>query len=265
VKKLILIFLFLTLTSCATTLEQVENNEVRIGMNKEDFCLAVYSINPKKWPCSSGAFGSSKTAGAYYPDNKTEIMHDGYKEYFFVFENVSIPFNYSNWDEGDGILVKIFKNLEEAENFASTVSISEVKQNSTNSESSEWIFTGEKTFGTKPKKKKIDKRVEMYMAYPDKNLCIGYLNNYGVLFKKAKQEARAEVIKIRGLDCSIYRDEAFYDKQRRKTEIADAMQKALDENAESKRSIAESMNKSKGQSQRCTYRKVGSYVRKTCY
>ena len=36
-------------------------------------------------------------------------------------------------------------------------------------------------------------------------------------------------------------------------------------NAESKKRIAESYNKNKSQGERCTYRKVGSYVRKTCY
>lgn len=113
--------------------------------------------------------------------------------------------------------------------------------------------------------KKLSKRVAEYMTYPDKNLCIGYINNYGVMFKKAKQRARAEAIRIRGLDCSQFRDAAFYDKQRRKLAIADAAKNALNENAESKKRIAESYNKNKNQSERCTYRKVGSYVRKTCY
>jgi len=113
--------------------------------------------------------------------------------------------------------------------------------------------------------KKLSKRVAEYMTYPDKNLCIGYINNYGVMFKKAKQRARAEAIRIRGLDCSQFRDAAFYDKQRRKLAIADAAKNALNENAESKKRIAESYNKNKSQGERCTYRKVGSYVRKTCY
>lgn len=139
------------------------------------------------------------------------------------------------------------------------------KQDVSNSEDSKYVFTGEKTFGKSKKNQKNNKRVAEYMTYPDKNLCIGYINNYGVMFKKAKQKARAEAIRIRGLDCSQFRDAAFYDIQRRRTEIADATKRALNENAESKRRIAESYNKNKSQSERCTYRKVGSYVRKTCY
>ena len=139
------------------------------------------------------------------------------------------------------------------------------KQDVSNSADSKYIFTGEKTFGTTKKNQKKNKRVAEYMTYPDKNLCIGYINNYGVMFKKAKQKARAEAIRVRGLDCSQFRDAAFYDKQRRRTEIADATKRALNENAESKRRIAESYNKNKSQGERCTYRKVGSYVRKTCY
>jgi hypothetical protein len=134
-----------------------------------------------------------------------------------------------------------------------------------NNNNTQYIFTGEKTFGTKIKNKKIDKQVNKYMAYPDKNLCIGYINKYGVMFKKTKQKAREEAIRLRGLDCSQYRDAAFYDKQRRRSVIADATKKALNENAENKRAIADSYNKNKKQGQRCTYRTIGSTVRKTCY
>ena len=113
--------------------------------------------------------------------------------------------------------------------------------------------------------KKLSKKVEKYMSYPDDVLCIAFLNNYGVVFKKSKQKARMEAINLRGLECEQYRDAAYYDKQRRKSVIAEATKNALNENAESKKRIAESYNKNKSQGERCTYRKVGSYVRKTCY
>jgi hypothetical protein len=40
--------------------------------------------------------------------------------------------------------------------------------------------------------KKLSKKVEKYMSYPDDVLCIAFLNNYGVVFKKSnkKQEWR---------------------------------------------------------------------------
>ena len=42
------------------------------------------------------------------------------KNYFFVFENVNSPVNYNTLKEGDGTLIKIFKNFDEAKKFAST-------------------------------------------------------------------------------------------------------------------------------------------------
>lgn len=107
------------MSGCATTSKQVEGGDVTLGMNKDDFCQAVYTFNPKKWPCSSGSYLSSKTSGVYYPDTKMEIMHDSLKTYFFVFENVSKPFNYANWNVGDGKLIKIFKSFDNAKKFAS--------------------------------------------------------------------------------------------------------------------------------------------------
>ena len=118
-KSLLVILSFFILSGCATTSEQVKNKEVRIGMNKKDFCIAVYTFNPKKWPCSSGSYLSFEATGAYYPDTKMEIMHDSYKKYFFVFEEVDTPFNYENWNEGNGRLIKIFKDYNNAKKFAS--------------------------------------------------------------------------------------------------------------------------------------------------
>ena len=102
------------------------------------------------------------------------------------------------------------------------------------------------------------------MKMPEKWLCIGYINKYGI-FKKAKQAARAEAIQTRRIDCNPYMDAAYYDKQERKMAIADATQKALDSNAESKRAIADSVNRNRNNNLRCTTRKSGSYTRTTCY
>jgi len=118
-RLILLVAMSFMLYGCATTSTQVEGGSVKSGMNKDDFCQAVYTFNPKKWPCSSGSYFSSKAAGLYYPETKMEIMHDSFKKYFFVFEEVNTPFNYTTWDVGDGRLVKIFKNYDNAKNFAS--------------------------------------------------------------------------------------------------------------------------------------------------
>ena len=72
----------------------------------------------------------NKPRGIYYPETKMEIMYDQNKEFFFVFENVTIPYDWydpykSIWVsgpediKGDGTLIKIFKNYDDAKNFAS--------------------------------------------------------------------------------------------------------------------------------------------------
>jgi hypothetical protein len=63
---------------------------------------------------------NNEARGLYYPETKMEIMHDLEKEFFFVFENVNRPYNYDTLKEGDGTLIKIFKNFDEAKKFAST-------------------------------------------------------------------------------------------------------------------------------------------------
>ena len=120
-KNLIFIIsLGLFLYGCGTTSSHMEKDNVSIGMNKKEFCVAVNTFRFNHDPCAQPLFSSlSEVPGIYYPQTKMEIMHDSQKEYFFVFENVNVPYDYNNLEYGDGILVKIFKNFEEAKVFAS--------------------------------------------------------------------------------------------------------------------------------------------------
>ena len=144
------------------------------------------------------------------------------------------------------------------------------KLNNTSSSNSEYVFTGNATFGT-PKKtrtqKKHDKKVAKYMSYPDEELCISYLNNYGV-FKKANQAARAEAVNKRRLDCSRYRDVAYYDKQKRDEAFADATRDLMDGLAdaeiEKQKAIQKNYRSLQESSVTCKSRKSGSYIRTTC-
>lgn len=140
-----------------------------------------------------------------------------------------------------------------------------VVSSSTSSQDKQYTFTGDATFGNNKQSKKQSKKVAKYMGYPDESLCIGYINNYGIMFKKSRQAARAEAIRLRGLDCSQYRDAAYYDKQRRKTVIADATKEALEKNADAKSEAADRAAKNRSNNVNCTSRKSGSYVRTTCY
>jgi hypothetical protein len=94
---------------------------VKIGMTKDEFCLAVNSFRFSKDPCK-GTFMegfNNEAKGLYYPETKMEIMHDLEKEFFFVFGDVNTPYNYDTLKEGDGTLIKILKNFNDAKKFAS--------------------------------------------------------------------------------------------------------------------------------------------------
>jgi len=118
-----IVFICIFLSACGTTSSNMKKGKVKIGMSKEDFCLAVSSFRFSQDPCS-GTFmeGYNNTArGMYYPVTKNEIMHDLKKEYFFIFENVNTPFNYRSFKAGDGTLVRIFQNYDKAKSFASNI------------------------------------------------------------------------------------------------------------------------------------------------
>ena len=128
-KKVIgIIILGLLLNGCGTTSSNLEKGNIQIGMSKKEFCYQATSLNAKKNTCSLTwkEMYDKKPRGAYYPETKMEILHDLMMESFFVFENVTIPHDwYDAWnDKGDGTLVKIFKDLDEAKNFASGANFS---------------------------------------------------------------------------------------------------------------------------------------------
>ena len=121
-KKVIgIIILGLLLNGCGTTASHMAKGNVKIGMTKDEFCLAVNSFRFRKDPCK-GTFMegfNNEARGLYYPETKMEIMHDLEKEFFFVFGDVNTPYNYDTLKEGDGTLIKILKNFNDAKKFAS--------------------------------------------------------------------------------------------------------------------------------------------------
>jgi len=129
-KKILgVIILGLLLNGCSTTSSNMEKGKIKIGMTKYEFCLAVNSFKFSQDPCK-GTFMegyNNEARGIYYPKTKREIMHDLKKEYFFVFENVNRPFDYSTLKEGDGTIVKIFRNFDEAKTYASNIDF-EIKE-----------------------------------------------------------------------------------------------------------------------------------------
>jgi len=121
-KKIIAILVLgLLLNGCGTTASHMAKGNVKIGMTKDEFCLAVNSFRFSKDPCK-GTFMegfNNEAKGLYYPETKMEIMHDLEKEFFFVFGDVNTPYNYNTLKEGDGTLIKILKNFNDAKKFAS--------------------------------------------------------------------------------------------------------------------------------------------------
>ena len=117
-KKLFLIIILgIFVNGCASTETKIEKNKITIGMSKEDFCfnMAIHTCFQ-----TMGEAYSNKVRGIYYPDTKKEVVYDKNRITFFVFENVNEGINYRELKEnGDGTLIKIFRNLEEAKKFAS--------------------------------------------------------------------------------------------------------------------------------------------------
>ena len=137
-KILLIIILGSFLVGCAstTTTANLNSGKTKIGMTKGEFCYEHNSLSSKKNPCNLtfSEMMAQKPRGAYYPETKMEIMYDLVEESYFVFENVTIPHDwYDPWKswipspknlKGDGTLVKIFKDLDEAKNFASGANFS---------------------------------------------------------------------------------------------------------------------------------------------
>ena len=136
-KYSVILIIFLFLSGCETTSSKSVNykqNKIYIGMNKSDFCYEAGSMNAKKDPCrlTYSEMLNSKPRGAYYPDTKMEIMHDLTTEKYYVFENVTIPHDWYDpfkgilivKTKGNGTLIKIFNNYDEAKKFASGINYS---------------------------------------------------------------------------------------------------------------------------------------------
>ena len=120
-KLLAIIVLGFLLNGCGTTSSHMQKGNIKIGMTQDEFCVAVNSFRFSKDPCK-GTFMegfNNEARGLYYPETKMEIMHDLEKEVFFVFGDVNTPFNYDTLKNGDGTLIKIFKNFDEAKEFSS--------------------------------------------------------------------------------------------------------------------------------------------------
>ena len=134
-KKLLgIVILGLLLNGCATTSSDAVHNKIRIGMNKTEFCWEKGSMSAKKDACrlTYTEMMKSTPRGPYYPDTKMEIMYNLTSETYYVFENVTIqhdwykPYKstFSTKTKGNGTLVKIFNNYDEAKKFASGLDFS---------------------------------------------------------------------------------------------------------------------------------------------
>jgi len=117
-KKTLGLFLFiLFLNSCSgTTTSRMQGNEIRIGMDKKQFCNLFNSLKFKQDPCAIGR----NNMHMYFPSTKMEIFADDNREIFFVFQNVFRPWKQKTLliDKGDGWLGKIFYNYKEAYDYA---------------------------------------------------------------------------------------------------------------------------------------------------
>jgi len=143
-------------------------------------------------------------------------------------------------------------------------------QNKNKNKEKKYIFTGAAAFPDAKVNKKHNKLIARYERFPDDRLCISYINKHGV-FTKKKQAARLQVIQNRKLDCSQYRDAAYYDKQRRKENIANSTKKLLNDLGEGQQRKADGISRnsravlnSMGNKRTCESTRSGNSVSTTC-
>tara|TARA_B110000285_G_scaffold221403_1_gene274308 strand:+ start:396 stop:1367 length:972 start_codon:yes stop_codon:yes gene_type:complete len=139
-----------------------------------------------------------------------------------------------------------------------------IVSSSASTQDKQYTFTGDATFGTNKKSKKHNKKVAKYMKMPEEVLCIAYINNSGI-FKKAKQAARTEALRTRGIDCNPYMDAAFYDKEKRKDGIAKAFRDLASDQGDIARENEERRARNKNKNMNCTSRVIGDRVSTSCY
>ena len=133
----------------------------------------------------------------------------------------------------------------------------------------QYTFTGETNFSDVKKNNSYYKKLTEYMKMPEKILCIGYINGYGLIKKRTKQAARFEAITTRKINCNPYTDVAYYDKEQRRKETGKAVQElwsgVLQAESDKHKAIAENYRSLNNSSITCRSRKSGSSIRTTCY
>ena len=139
-----------------------------------------------------------------------------------------------------------------------------IVSSNTTTEAQQYTFTGDAAFGTNKKSKRHNKKVAKYMKMPEEVLCISYINNSGI-FKKAKQAARTEAVRTRGIDCNPYMDAAYYDKERRKDGIARAFRDLATDQGDIARESEKARANNRNRNLNCTSRKIGSSISTSCY
>ena len=98
---------------------------------------------------------------------------------------------------------------------------------------------------------------------PESVLCISYINEYGWHKRKKKQAIKFEVLETRGINCDPYMDAAYYDKKKRKGEMADSLKKVLDSGVDAAYGVGSNANKKTRRN--CIVQKVGKNLYKqTC-
>ncbi len=114
-----LIIVVFLLNGCVGVESNLKKGNIRIGMYKSEFCYVETTLSG---PCSATFMEgfNNVSRGLYYPKLKKEIMWAKKPKSFFVFKNVSSPFNYDTFSVGDGKLEKIFKTKEEAIKYVSS-------------------------------------------------------------------------------------------------------------------------------------------------
>ncbi|MDA7637546.1 hypothetical protein N8691_02640 [Candidatus Pelagibacter sp.] len=198
--------------------------------------------------------------------------HDQNRYFNLINENIDETFllNYNNGfvrsilrlhNGADQVFVDIFKDdnpKEQIETNCKVVNLYEKTEDtvSTSSTTQDQQYNSTPKFALVEKDKFYYKQLNKYSRMPEAVLCISYINAYGWYKREKKQAIKYEVIETRGINCDRYMDAAYYDKQRRSNEIADATKKAFDSGVDAAYGVTPESQR--GNKMVCTTQRIGS-------
>ena len=219
----------------------------------EDYCLMVGhqkgDDNFKR--CVSSKLEASKSlATQKVSSSENKILNTNKDNSLPASKKICLELGFTSGTEKFGDCVLKIMSMSNSENeptkeVASTTDTTQDKQ-----------YNSKPNFPRVEKNKFYYKQLNKYSKMPEPELCISYINAYGWHKREIKQAIKYEVLETRSINCDRYMDVAYYDKQRRSNEIADATKKAFDSGVDAAYGVTPESQR--GNKMVCTTQRIGS-------